>query len=263
MKFRLMYRSALLIGIVLTAGLLLAACQNTSSAPTEAAPVEEAAPTEAPAEAAPAEEAAPTEAPAEEAAAPADAAPVAEAGAAGPITFRFVTDGTEARFLIDEVLMGQDKTVVGVTSLVDGELTVDPSNPAAVQVGAIRIDASDLTTDDDRRTNRVRNDILKSSQEAYRYITFTPTSITGLPATAAAGDSFSFQVIGDLTILDTTLPVTFDISVTAVDDATLQGAGTATIRYADFGISIPQVPMVASVSDDVKLEIDFTAQAGG
>jgi hypothetical protein len=51
--------------------------------------------------------------------------------------------------------------------------------------------------------------------------------------------------------------------VNAVDDATLQGSGTATIRYADFGISIPQVPMVAGVSDDVKLEIDFTAQAGG
>lgn len=245
MKFRLMHRSAFLIGIVLTAGLLLAACQNTSSVPTEVTPAEAAAPTEAPAE---------------EAAAPADAAPDAAASAAGPITFRFAADGTEARFLIDEVLMGQDKTVVGATALVEGELTVDPGNPAAVQVGAIRIDASDLTTDDDRRTNRVRNDILKASQEAYRYITFTPTSITGLPAAAAAGDSFTFQATGDLTILDTTLPVTFDMSVTAVDDATLQGAGVATIRYADFGISIPQVPMVASVSDDVKLEIDFTAQ---
>jgi len=51
------------------------------------------------------------------------------------------------------------------------------------------------------------------------------------------------------------------MSVTAVDDATLQGAGTATIRYADFGISIPSVPFVAGVQDDVRLEIDFTAEA--
>lgn len=250
-------RSTLFIGIVVTAGLLMAACQN--SAPSAAAPIEEAAPTTAPVTAtAPTEasvqEVAPTEAATEESAA---------AGATGPITFRFVSGGAEARFLIDEVLMGQDKTVVGVTSRVEGELTVDPNNPATVQVSTIRIDASDLTTDDSRRTNRVRNDILKSSQEAYRYITFTPTSITGLPATAAPGDSFTFQVTGDLTILDTTLPVTFDMNVTAVDNATLQGSGAATIRYADFGIRIPQVPMVASVSDDVKLEIDFTAQAGG
>jgi polyisoprenoid-binding protein YceI len=254
----LMHRSALLIGVVLTAGLLLTACQNTNNAPTAAAPVEEVAST-----AAPVEEATPAEAPAAETAAPADAAPAAEASAAGPITFRFVAGGAEARFQIDEVLMGQNKTVVGATPLVEGELTVDASNPAAVQVGTIRVDASDFTTDDNRRTNRVRNDILRSSQEAYRYITFTPTAITGLPATAAAGDSFTFQATGDLTILDTTLPVTFDMNVNAVDDATLQGSGTATIRYADFGISIPQVPMVAGVSDDVKLEIDFTAQAGG
>ena len=250
MFFQSLRKFTLFAVVVLTAGLLLAACQSTESTATEA-PAVEAAATEAPAT-----EAAATEAPA------AESAPVAES-AAGAITFSIVADGTEARFLIDEVLMGQDKTVVGVTSLVEGELTVDPSNSAAVQVGEIRIDASDLTTDDDRRTNRVRNDILKSSQEAYRYITFTPTSITGLPATAAAGDSFTFQATGDLTIVGTTQPVTFEMSVTAVDDATLQGTGTATIRYADFGISIPQVPMVASVADEVGLEIDFTAQAGG
>ena len=141
---------------------------------------------------------------------------------------------------------------------VEGELTVDPSDPASVQVGEIRIDARDLTTDDDRRTNRLRNDILKSSQDAYRYITFRPTSIDGLPAAAAAGDSFTFQSTGDLTILDTTQPVTFEMTVTAVDEETLQGSGTATIRYADFGINIPRVPMVASVEDEVMLEIDFS-----
>lgn len=259
MNFRLIHCGGLFVGIVLMAATLLIACQSTGSAPTEAAPVEEVAPT-----AAPATESAPTGvAPTGAAAAPGDAAPATDASAANPITFRFTNGGAEARFLIDEVLMGQNKTVVGVTSRVEGELTVDPGNPPAVQVSTIRIDASDFTTDDSRRTNRVRNDILKSSQEAYRYITFTPTSVTGLPATAAPGDSLAFQVTGDLKILDTTVPVTFDMSVTVVDEATLQGSGRATIRYADFGIRIPQVPMVASVADDVKLEIDFTAQAGG
>ncbi|MCS6827381.1 MAG: YceI family protein [Caldilinea sp.] len=178
----------------------------------------------------------------------------------GPITLRFVGDGTEARFLIDEVLMGQPKTVVGVTTMVEGEITVDPANPASVQVGEIRIDARDLTTDDNRRNNRLRNDILKSNQDAYRYIIFRPTSIEGLPAAVNVGDTFNFQVIGDLTILDTTLPVTFDMSATVVDANTVRGSGSATIRYADFGIRIPSVPFVAGVSDEVRLEIDFTAR---
>ena len=105
MFFQSLRKFTLFAVVVLTAGLLLAACQSTESTATEA-PAVEAAATEAPA---------------------AESAPVAES-AAGAITFSIVADGTEARFLIDEVLMGQDKTVVGVTSLVEGELTVDPSN---------------------------------------------------------------------------------------------------------------------------------------
>jgi polyisoprenoid-binding protein YceI len=163
--------------------------------------------------------------------------------------------------LIDEVLMGQDKTVVGVTQQVSGDLTVDPANPAAAQIGEIRIDARDLTTDDDRRTNQLRRNILRSGQDQYQYITFRPTSLSGMPAAVAVGETFTFQVTGDLTIIDTTLPVTFDMTVTPVAENTLQGSGAATVRYADFGISIPSVPFVAGVQDDVRLEIDFTAAA--
>ena len=237
--------------LLATLVMLLAACQSQTA---PAAPAVES--TAAPA----------AEAPVQEPSATNDTAAASNSGesaSAGALTLRFAGDGTEARFLIDEVLMGQDKTVVGATALVEGELTVDPSDLTTVQVGEIRIDARDLTTDDDRRTNRLRNDILKSTQDAYRYITFTPTSIEGLPASAAPGDTLSFQVTGDLKIIDTTQPVTFAMNVTAVDATTVQGSGTATIRYADFGINIPRVPIVASVEDEVILEIDFTAQAGG
>ena len=251
---RPLLKSLSLLVLVLMAGVLLAACQSQPATPA-AESAAAAAPTPA----------------AQEEAAPASDTTVSdttvgtggETASAGALTLRFIDSGTEARFLINEVLMGQNKTVVGITSLVEGELTVDPSEPASVQVGEIRIDARGLTTDDDRRTNRLHNDILKSAQDAYRYITFTPTSIEGLPAAATPGDVFTFQATGDLKILDTTQPVTFAMSVTVVDASTVQGTGTATVRYADFGINIPRVPMVASVEDEVILEIDFTAQAGG
>jgi polyisoprenoid-binding protein YceI len=238
--------------VLAAAMLILAACGGAATpapmatvAPAAtAAPVAEAAPAEA--NAAPATEAAPAEP---------NAAP------AGAITFQITPGAAEARFLIDEVLMGQDKTVVGVTQQVSGDLTVDPANPAAAQIGEIRIDARDLTTDDDRRTNQLRRNILRSGQDQYQYITFRPTSISGMPAAVAVGETFTFQVTGDLTIIDTTLPVTFDMTVTPVAENTLQGSGAATVRYADFGISIPSVPFVAGVQDDVRLEIDFTAAA--
>lgn len=272
MRKRSMIVLAFVILAILSGGALLAACQGGGSpTPTPTA-------TPAPA-AATAVETQPSSAnAAAEASASDAAAATTEAGASaeqastenqtseaapeasGPVTLRFVSDGTEARFLIDEILMGQPKTVVGVTSRVEGEITVDPANPASVQVGEIRIDARDLTTDDNRRNNRLHNDILRSNQDAYRYIIFRPTNIEGLPLTVDIGDAFQLQVTGDLTILDTTLPVTFDMEVTVVDENTVRGSGSAIVRYADFGIRIPSVPIVAGVADEVLLEIDFTAQ---
>jgi len=188
--------------------------------------------------------------------------PAVAPAASTPLHFKIVPEGTEARFLIDEVLMGQSNTVVGATSGVTGDITVDPANPAAAEVGEIRIDASSLATDDNRRNGRIRNDILKSATAQYQNIVFQPTAITGMPSSVAAGEPFTFQLTGNLTILDTTAPVTFDMTVTPTSTSQLTGSGKATIRYADFGISIPRVPMVADVSDEVQLEIDFTAQAG-
>lgn len=232
--------------------------EATTEAATEAAATEAAA-TEAAATEAAATEAAATEAAATEAAAAEAEAAAQPAG--GALRFQIVPESSEVRFLIDEVLMGQDKTVVGATSLVSGEITVDPANPTAAEVGEIRVDASDLTTDDNRRNGRIRNDILRSSQADYQYIVFQPTAISGLPESVGEGQPFSFQVTGDLTILGVAVPVTFDMNVTPVSTSQLTGSGSATIRWADFGISIPSVPMVAGVSEEVQLQIDFTAQA--
>lgn len=239
--------------LALTVALLAMAACGGEAAP---APMATVPPAEAPAADAPA-----AETPAADAAPAEQAAEAAPAASAGAITFQIVPGAAEARFLIDEVLMGQDKTVVGVTQQVSGDLTVDPANPAAAQIGEIRIDARDLTTDDNRRNNQLRRAILRSGEDQYRYITFRPTSISGMPAAVAVGETFTFQVTGDLTIIATTLPVTFDMTVTPVAENTLQGSGAATVRYADFDISIPSVPFVAGVQDDVRLEIDFTAEA--
>jgi polyisoprenoid-binding protein YceI len=266
-----------MIVIVAVLALVVVGCAATETAeqPTAASNTEAATPTPEPTE--PVEEAAveePTATEAEDAesteaesteatATPAEVVEAeAETASAGPTTFNIVPESSEARFTIDEVLMGNDKTVVGTTSDVTGEIMVDPANPAAAQIGAITINARDLTTDDSRRTGQLQRNILKSGQDAYQYITFTPTSVDGLPDTVTVGEPFTFQVTGDLTILDTTKPVTFDMTVTPTSETELTGSGTARVLYADYGISIPSVPFVADVSDEVGLEIDFTAVGG-
>lgn len=252
--------SIVVVGIVLL--LALAACQSApgQSSVAESAPVAEqaTAPTATTAAAVPDE----TQPTAATATADAEVAVAEPAAGSTSLRFQIVPEGTEARFLIEEVLMGQDKTVVGATSQVSGDITVDPADPATAQVGEIRVEAGSLATDDNRRNGRLRNDILKSAMAQYQTIVFQPTAISGMPESVAVGEPFSFQLTGDLTILDTTAPVTFEMTVTPASTSQLTGSGRATIRHADFGINIPSVPIVAGVGEEVQLEIDFTAQAG-
>ncbi len=177
--------------------------------------------------------------------------------------FRIDPERTQARFIIDEVLMGSPKTVVGVTSLVEGEIRIDPAALGNTQLSTIRVDASDLTTDDNRRNRAIRERILGANNEAYRYITFEPTAIVGLPASVSVGESVQFQVTGNLTIRDTTREETFNVTVTPTSETEITGLATTVIRYADYGLAIPSVPFVANVSEEVQLELEFTAVATG
>jgi len=177
-------------------------------------------------------------------------------------TFTIDQSASEARFYINEVLLGVPTEVKGVTSLISGTLTVDPTNPAASRIGTISVDANDLRTDRNLRNRAIRRFILETGDEANRYITFTPTAISGLPAAAAPGDSFTFQVTGDLKIKNTVKPVTFDVELTADSATQISGLAKATVKRSDFDLTIPSAPGVADVTDEVRLELAFTAKAG-
>lgn len=257
--------------VVLTSGILVACGGSSTESETEAAEAAPAAQEEA-AESSDSEEAEPvtetvTETTAAETSAAEEEAPAEDATAedataeetSGTITFSIVPEESEVRFYIDEVLLGNDKTVIGTTSLSGGAFSVDPTAPSTASIEVIEVEASGLTTDDDRRNRTINERVLLTSE--YPTITFAPTELSGLPETVTVGEPFAFQVTGDLTILDTTESVTFDMEIMPVSETEIQGLGTATILYADYGISIPSVPAVASVEDDVKLEIEFTAIA--
>jgi polyisoprenoid-binding protein YceI len=180
---------------------------------------------------------------------------------AGAQTTYTLSEGSEARFYIDEVLFGSDKTVEGITPDVTGDIQFDLANPATATVGTITINARTLVTDDDRRNGQIQNRILQSAEDQYQYITFEPTSISGLPETAAVGDTFNVQMTGNLTIRGMTLEKTFDVAVTVASESELTGLGTTTITHQEYELSIPSVPIVASVEDEVRLEIAFNAVA--
>ena len=92
--------------------------------------------------------------------------------------------------------------MVGVTDQVAGAIQIDLENPANSQVGVIQINARTLVTDSDRRNRAMQNQILETG--SYEFITFSPTAITGMPDTITLGESYAFQITGDLTIRDIT-----------------------------------------------------------
>jgi polyisoprenoid-binding protein YceI len=173
--------------------------------------------------------------------------------------YEIVPEESQARFVVDEVLQGAPKTVVGATDQVAGQIALDPSDLGSVQVGTILIDARTFATDSSQRDRAIQNQILKTAQN--QYIVFTPTGLVGLPDTASTRESGPVQIPGDLTIGGVTRPVTFDATVTPASADRLEGSASTTIRYADWGISVPSVPLVASVADTVQLQLDFAAQA--
>ena len=165
---------------------------------------------------------------------------------------------SEARFLIDEVLRGAPITVVGTSDQISGQLAVDPVNPSQSRVGVIQINARALVTDNEFRNRAIRNAILETDR--YEYISFTPTQISGMPERVEVGQSFNFQILGDLTIRTVTRPVTFDVRVTADGSDTISGIATTTVLYRDFALRIPEVPSVDLVADEVVLELEFVAR---
>lgn len=168
-----------------------------------------------------------------------------------------LTDETTATFTLTEELRGQPTTVVGASDLVVGQIELDLDDLSGTRIGAILINARAFATDSGLRDRAVRGPILDT--DAFEFIEFAPTSIEGLSGPAQVGEELSFTVIGDLTIRDVVNEVAFDVAATLVDDSTLEGMATAVVSREAFGLTIPSVPTVANVSDEVTLELSFTA----
>lgn len=230
---------------------LLTACGGEQPVVEEVAPAGEVAVAEVEAEVAVEETAVPAEAP---------APGVPDSDSAGsPRTYTIIQEESEVRFTLDEELRGAPTTVVGSTNQVRGTIGLDLTQPAAAQISPIVIDAASLATDQNMRNRAIGRFILVTG--TYPEIIFTPTSITGLPDSVTIGEPISLSISGDLAITNVTLPVVFAAEVTAVSDTQLEGHASTTIHRADYNLTIPSVPGVANVAEDVLLEIDFVAEA--
>jgi polyisoprenoid-binding protein YceI len=185
--------------------------------------------------------------------------PVVDTASSGLQVYTISQADSQVRFELDEDLRGERKTVIGVTDQVAGEIALDMNDLSTAQVGVMQINARTLVTDSNLRNRAIQNEILDTG--GFEFITFTPSSISGLPASIEIGEEVSFTIEGDLTIRDITIPVVFNVVARANSDQQLSGTASTVINRADFNLNIPSVPNVANVEEQVELYIDFVASA--
>jgi polyisoprenoid-binding protein YceI len=172
------------------------------------------------------------------------------------LRYRVVADRSEARYRVREQLAGISfpSDAVGSTSAIEGSLSLDAQGRMRPSDSRLTVDLRTLRSDRDRRDNYVRRNTLET--ERHPTAVFIPSELRGLPFPMPQTGTATFELIGDLTIRETTRRVTWDATATFNGQEVSVQAKTA-FRFADFGLSIPRVASVLSVEDTIRLETDL------
>ena len=171
--------------------------------------------------------------------------------------YRIDASQSEVRYEVNETFLQGNRlnTAIGRTKGIAGDIAVNMAQPSKSQMGPIVINVSQFKSDEDRRDNFIRRTGLESSK--YPTATFATKSIDGLPAQVKAGDQVSFTISGDLTVKQTTKPVTWQVTL-KIEDKRLVGSASTQITMSEFGVGPIQIPLL-STEDAVKLTFDFVA----
>ncbi|MEO8576128.1 MAG: YceI family protein [Gemmatimonadales bacterium] len=172
---------------------------------------------------------------------------------------RYVTaaTGNAARYRIREQLVGVDlpNDAIGETKTVSGVIAADAKGNVIPAESKFIIDVTGLTSDKQRRDGFVRGRVLETEQ--YPTVTLVPTSLRGLSVPLPKSGSKTFDIIGDLTVRGKTRPTTWKVTAQFQPTGVTGSAKTA-FTFNDFEIQQPRVPVVLSVADTIKLELDFS-----
>jgi polyisoprenoid-binding protein YceI len=172
------------------------------------------------------------------------------------VRYRTAETGNAARYRIREQLVGLDlpNDAVGETNSVTGVIAADAKGNIIASESKFTVDVTGLKSDKDRRDNYVRRRVLETEQ--HPSVTFVPKSVRGISLPLPKSGKKSFELIGDMTVRGTTKPTVWKVDATFGADR-VTGAATTSFTFADFGLTQPRVPVVLSVDETIKLELDF------
>jgi polyisoprenoid-binding protein YceI len=163
-----------------------------------------------------------------------------------------------AGYRVTEQFAGEtiEKTAVGRSRAVTGTMVVEASGgDVRIPSAEIEVDMTALTSNSDRRDNRLRGDGLETDQ--FPSAAFVLTQPVVLATPPVAGQPFEVQVTGTLTLHGVTKEVTIPLTVSWSGEF-IDIAGQLPIVLADYGINPPNVGGFVSVDEDGVLELQLT-----
>jgi polyisoprenoid-binding protein YceI len=179
---------------------------------------------------------------------PADADPAA--------VYTLVSAQSLARYRVKEVLAQVGETeAVGETRAIVGTVGFDAAG-APLPCSRWDVDMRTLQSDSARRDNYLYANTLES--ERFPLATFVLRGVEGLDGALPEGEETTLTLLGDLTVRDQTRPVAWQATVALEGDA-LTGEAFTEFGMADFGITPPNVPVVLSLEETVRLEVELSA----
>ncbi|MFN8532200.1 MAG: YceI family protein [Dehalococcoidia bacterium] len=205
---------------------------------------------------------APTSSPTRVSAGGTPATPVAtQSPAADEVRFVLALGSSEARFRVTEQLVGRNlpSDAVGSTKEVTGAVVFRGGRVVPEQ-SRISVDLRTLRTDQAQRDNFIQRNPLETSQ--YPTAVFVVKEARGLPSPVPTSGQHNFQLVGDLTIHGVTVPATWEASATFTAQQ-VTGQAKSAWKFADFNMTSPRVPLVLSIEDNIRLELDFVATRAG
>lgn len=172
------------------------------------------------------------------------------------MTLTIVPEESEVRFRIREQLanLPLPKEAVGTTKDVKGSVFLLADGTVDRERSKIEVDARTLKTDRTNRDRNVQREVLNTDK--YPTVTFIPMEIKGLSGGVPTSGEGSLEMIGDLTVRDSTTQASWTGTAAYGEKEIMLSASLAT-SFSSLGINKPSVAIVLSVEENFVLEADL------
>ena len=186
-------------------------------------------------------------------------APVAATTVSGTWT---VASNSTAGYRVREQLgfAPAQSDAVGRTSAITGQATLtSAANVVTVAAAAFKVDVTQLSSDDQRRDNRIRGIGLET--DSFPTASFKLTAPIALPTAALTGAAVPIQVTGDLALHGVTKSETISMTVEQ-SESSLEFVGSLSFAWGDFGMTAPNVGGFVTIEGNATMQFQIVLQKG-